>query len=64
MEVGRQKAETMAAHFLAARRIQGGIKEHGQLRGLQASLAHHTRRLQALSAELCGGSGGNPTLAQ
>lgn len=57
MEERDERLMRAIGHYLAARRLQDGLRKYGAMRGLQASLRHHVERIAVLSTEICGGAG-------
>jgi hypothetical protein len=58
MEDRDQLIARMAAAFAAARRLKDAIKTNRQARrGLEKQATYYTRRVAALSAEICGTTG-------
>jgi hypothetical protein len=54
---GDDRATRAASHFLAARRLTDGLRDHPEARGLLISLRFHTARVAALADEISGGAG-------
>jgi len=49
--------DRMRAHFAAARRLRGGLRQYPDAEGLAACARFHIGEVRRLSGSICGGAG-------